>query len=279
MSAVLNHQAAVRDRYVLGYSQGEHERLIRQSEVWERATRQVLKQVGLGAGDHVLDVGCGPCEVMRLMGQFVGPDGQVTGLDVDGRVSVEAVERLNRSGPAIHRFIEKDVTQVSDIEGGPFDLVFARLLLFHLHDPVATLRRLWQSVRMGGVLLIMDYDTTGVRSTPQVPAVERALRLCNDAFRRCGRDIEIGARMPGMFVEAGVGVPDGCVVSSVILPAWPSTSMLRDVLTSLRPHILQHHLMDASALARLDGELHQAAATDSFMRWPDMVATWKRRTR
>ncbi|HKE96438.1 MAG TPA: class I SAM-dependent methyltransferase [Povalibacter sp.] len=279
MSAVLNHQAPARDQYILGHTQGEYERLIRQAEVWERATRQALRQVGLGAGDRALDVGCGPCDAMRLMAECVGPEGQVTGIDINGELGRHAIDRLNQTGPAIHNFVHGDISQMTRIEGGPFDLVFARLLLFHLRDPVATLRLLWRSVRMGGVLMIMDYDTTVMRSEPQIPAVERAMRLCNDTFRRNGRDIEVGVRMPGMFMEAGVGVPDACVVSSVMLPAHPSISMMRNLLTSLRPQIVQHRLSEVNALDRLDGELQLAAGSDSFMRWPDLIATWKRRTR
>ena len=44
------------------------------------------------------------------------------------------------------------------IPGGPFDLVYARLLLFHVSDPVAVIRRLWDVVAPGGHLIVHDYD-------------------------------------------------------------------------------------------------------------------------
>lgn len=81
--------------------------------------------------------------------------------------------------------------------------------------------------------------------------------------------------MPCLFGEAGVGTPDGCDVTSVILPAAPSTAMLRELLSSLRPLVLRSRLADMNALENLDRELQVASATPAFLRWPDMVSTWK----
>ena len=54
--------------------------------------------------------------------------------------------------------------------GAPFDLVYARLLLFHLPQRVAVLRRLWEAVAPGGHLLVQDYDLRGVSALPALAA-------------------------------------------------------------------------------------------------------------
>ncbi len=277
MRAAVEHRESALDAYVLGRTQREYERLTRQAQVWEPVTRQALERAGLAAGHSVLDVGCGSCDVMRLMAERVGATGRVVGMDVDAVLAGHAIEQLSQTGPDVYSFIMGDIAEVTRINQAPFDLVFARLLLFHLADPVAALRRLWEWVRPGGTLLIMDYDITVTRSAAQIPVIERTLRLCNDAFRRCGRDIEIGTRIPSLFIEAGIGSPDACTVSSVMLPAAPSTHMLGDLLDSLRPQILRHRLADQHALTRLEFDLRAAAGSDSFMRWPDLTATWKRK--
>ena len=263
--------------YVLGRTQAEYERLVRQSQVWEAATAQALDLVGLTKGQRALDVGCGTGDVMRLMADRVGPEGEIVGMDVDARIGRHGVEQLRRKHPGQYQFVEADVTQTQFLEQGPFDLVFARLLLFHLRDPANTLRRLWRWVRPGGALLIMDYDTTGARSVPWVPAIQAAARLINDAFAHSGRDIEIGTRIPTLMRTAGIGTCDGCVVSSVMLPARPSARMLRDVLVSLRPRIIETQLETADVMDCMLDELDRAAESDCFMRWPDLIATWKRK--
>lgn len=263
------------DDYALGFTAREYQRMVVQSRVWEPSTRLALDRVGLTAGARALDVGCGPGEAMRLMAERVAATGSVIGMDLDADLGAVTLEALRRRGPDVYRFVAGDISQVQSVSGGPFDLVFARLLLFHMHQPAHILQRLWEWVKPGGVLLVMDYDTTGIRSLPQHPAIERSLRLITDAFRRAGRDIEIGSRMPCLFGEAGVGTPDGCDVTSVILPAAPSTAMLRELLSSLRPLVLRSRLADVNALENLDRELQVASATPAFLRWPDMVSTWK----
>ena len=57
---------------------------------------------------------------MRLMGEFVGPLGQVTGLDRDARAGREAIERLVATGTSRCRFIEADMESTSEIGGELF---------------------------------------------------------------------------------------------------------------------------------------------------------------
>ena len=84
--------------YALGRTPEEYERLRAQSRVWEAATARLFDQVGLGAGARCLDAGCGPGETMRTMAQRVGPDGHVTGVDVDAPLGAQAVSSLHAAG-------------------------------------------------------------------------------------------------------------------------------------------------------------------------------------
>ena len=265
------------DGYVLERGEREYRRLAVQSQVWDRTTRRALDQVSRRLDASALDVGCGTGDVMRLMSERISRAGCVTGLDIDARLEATLASKLRSHRSDAYRFVAGDVTEIDSVPGGPFDLVCARLLLFHLPDPAAVLKKLWSWVKQGGALLIMDYDITGARSCPQHPVIERALRLIGDAFRRAEQDIEIGTRMPELFVQAGIGTPDGCEVSSVIIPGAPSTTMLREVVASLRPSIVNACLSDVSTLDRLERELSVGKFEHHFMRWPDMVATWKRK--
>src|SRR6516162_847709 len=127
--------------YVVGRTSGEYGRLRRQSELLDSITVSVLDRVGLGLGMRCLDVGCGPGEVMRLMAERVGPTGRVVGIDIDGKLGTEALSVLMSKGHGQCSFVEGGVESLEQIVSGPFDLVFARLLLIHLHDPILGLRR------------------------------------------------------------------------------------------------------------------------------------------
>ena len=112
---------------------------------------------------------------MRLLADFVGPTGRVIGVDSDKRVGEEGIDRLRSEGPDIFSFIQADLENLTQVRGAPFDLVFARLLVLHIADPVKTLRHFWDWVKPGGTLLVMDYDMTAARAITSNAIVDRAI--------------------------------------------------------------------------------------------------------
>ncbi len=72
------------DRYVGWFERGSLERLV--------------AALDLEQGETVLDVGCGPGSAVVALGERVGPDGTVIGLDVSGRMIDLARDRLEARG-------------------------------------------------------------------------------------------------------------------------------------------------------------------------------------
>lgn len=268
---------AGRDGYVLARTSEEYRRLVQQARLWAEATERALIKTGLGPGMSALDVGCGPGEVMRAMGRLVGADGSVTGLDIDAAIGTEALAVLSAEGPPIYRFAPFDLTGRAEAPGAPYDLVFARLVVFHMADQPAALRRLWNWVKPGGTLLVMEYDLSTARSDPPLAPIEVARKLVQRGFAAGGRDTEIGLHVPGHFVTAGIGAPDGCDVQSYILDAASVARMVAGVLSSLSSTIERAGLAKASEVSRLLADLAAVRPGDGFGRCPDMTATWKRK--
>ena len=172
-----------------------------------------MPRVGIGTGMSCLDVGCGPGEVMRLMAERVGASGRVTGPDNDGRVGQEAVGVLRATVAGQFEFIQADAETTGEPPGGPFDLVYARLLLIHLGDPVAMLRKMYAWTRPGGVLLVQDWDCRTMDILPRLATWAEFERVMYGVFDKAGRDPRIGAKLPLHFAAAGLGEPDGTDVA------------------------------------------------------------------
>src|SRR5215203_5424410 len=81
--------------YLLAGQASELERLQVQSRVWEPSGRALLGQLGSGDGLSALDVGCGCFGWLRILSAWVGPQGSVTGTDVDDTL-LEAARALVR---------------------------------------------------------------------------------------------------------------------------------------------------------------------------------------
>jgi SAM-dependent methyltransferase len=261
--------------YVLGRTSDEYRRLRMQSKLWELATARFLDAAGISAGMRCLDVGCGPGEVMRLLAERVGEDGSVTGVDVDGAIGREAIEVLRATVAAPVEFIEGDANK---LELPEFDVVYMRLVLMHHADPVAMLRRVWRSVAPGGLLIVQDYDTAGLDTWPRLSCWEEFVRVMDGVFDHTGGDTRCGFHLPGYFVDAGIGVPDGTDVAGVLAPIADTSGFLQASYSSALPAAIQLGITTQengdTCLAELD-----AAAADrtNHVRLPTLNGAYRRR--
>jgi SAM-dependent methyltransferase len=266
-----------RDGYALGRTAEEYKRLRAQARVWEAATGRLLDQVELAPGARCLDAGCGPGETMRLMAQRVGPAGHVCGIDVDRELGAQALAALHAAGHHQCTFEPADVLHAERIPGGPFDLVFARLLVFHLADPLAALRRLWDWVAPGGHLVVQDYDLRTSDVAPALDTMREFNRVVPAAFIGAGCDIHIGHRLPLLFADAGIGAPDGTDVAGRLEPLATTSAMLAAVYRSLLPVALQLGLTTEQRAAGWFHELARDTAEHAqhAVLWPLLIGAWK----
>ena len=267
--------------YALGRTAPEYERLRAQARAWEPATGRLLDQVGLGAGASCLDAGCGPGEVMRLMAERVGPQGRVLGADVDAPLGAAALAALHAAGHRQCDFAAHDLTAGEPVPGGPFDVVYARLLLFHLPRPAAVLARLWDAVGPGGHLVLQDYDLRSASVLPGLDSAAEMLRVIAGAFAAVGCDMQAGARLPQLFAEAGVGPPDGTDVAGRMEPLAVGRTYLERTFRSVLPGGVAHGVTTeadaAAALAAFDEDC--ARFPDRPVLWPLLIGAWKRKER
>jgi len=120
----------------------------------EVLTRALARSGVALAGRRVLDVGCG---TGFWTGYYVARGAQYTGVDI-AQVSVD---RLAERYPQ-QRFVRADVSD--GVPGGPYDLVNAFDVLYHITDDArwaAALRNLAAALAPGGRLLVTDVFSDG----------------------------------------------------------------------------------------------------------------------
>jgi SAM-dependent methyltransferase len=267
------------DRYALGRTSREHERLRAQARVWEAATGRLLDQADLAPGTSCLDAGCGPGETMRVLAQRTGPAGRVLGIDTDDALGAAALAMLHGTGHRNCDFLAHDLTADGPVPGGPFGVVYARLLLFHLPQRVAVLARLWDAVAPGGRLIVQDYDIRATGVLPALDSVDELLRVINGAFDAAGCDVSAGARLAQLFAQAGVGNPDGTDVAGRIEPLASGRALLEGSFRSVLPAAIDHGITTRTAaeaaLAAIDRDAGRFP--DRPVLWPLLIGAWKRK--
>ncbi|HET6830183.1 MAG TPA: class I SAM-dependent methyltransferase [Solirubrobacterales bacterium] len=104
-------------------------------------------------GERVLDIGCGLGETTIQLGELVGPDGEVVGIDAGERFIELARSEAPERGATNVSYEVGDV-QVADLGDG-FDLAFSRFGTMFCTNPVAALRNVRESLVPGGRLCMI----------------------------------------------------------------------------------------------------------------------------
>ncbi|WP_078888448.1 class I SAM-dependent methyltransferase [Streptomyces sclerotialus] len=109
-----------------------------------------VAELGLRAGDRVLDAGCGTGRALPALRAAVGPSGAVLGADLTPEM-LDAAVRAGRDAEAALMLADVSALPVRD---GALDAVFAAGLISHLAAPSRDLAELARAVRPGGRLAL-----------------------------------------------------------------------------------------------------------------------------
>jgi ubiquinone/menaquinone biosynthesis C-methylase UbiE len=129
--------------------------------------------MGLGRGDTVLDIACGPGNFSRRFAEIVGPEGLVVGIDASQTMLARGAADLARSGGDNLALVRGDATKLP-FKDGSFDATccFAALHLFA--DPFGALDEMRRVLGPSGRIALMTSVRRQLAPSPLKPLVERA---------------------------------------------------------------------------------------------------------
>jgi SAM-dependent methyltransferase len=117
-----------------------------------------------------------------------------------------ARREAERRGVANVTFRTADVRGWSEPAG--FDLVYCRLLLQHLPDPDDLLRRMWEAVGPGGVIVAEDADFDAAFCDPPNDGHAFWVRTFTTLIARHGGDPTFGRSLHRAFRDADIPEPE-----------------------------------------------------------------------
>src|SRR3954453_5791319 len=98
--------------YPLGYTDAEHERLIRQAARVAPISERFFREAGIERGQRVLDLGSGLGDVAMLVARLVGPTGEVVAIERDSNAVAKARARVTKAGFHNIKFEESNVNEI-----------------------------------------------------------------------------------------------------------------------------------------------------------------------
>ena len=130
---------------------------------------------------------------LRVLSEWVGPDGEVTGADIDEAMLAAAEQFVATEGLANVGLTQDDLF-ASKLEAASFDLVHARYQICPLgrgHEQMAKHMRV---ARPDGTMVLEEPDAGSWHFNPPAPALKRLVDLIGEASCSPG---ETGRRLEG----------------------------------------------------------------------------------
>jgi len=181
--------------------------------LYDANTIRHLKKRGVEEGWSCLEVAAGGGSIASWLCLRVGPSGQVVATDID--------PRFLQTLPHTNLEVRRHDIRVDELPASQFDLVHARLLLVHLPERERALRRMVESLKPGGWIVLEEFDALSLLPDPTVSPAEVDLKI-RHAFHeiltdrsvdlRCGRLLVHKLRAHGLVnigVEASVSLWGG----------------------------------------------------------------------
>lgn len=130
----------------------------------------VLDRAALEPGMRVMDIGCGTGASALLAAEKVGPQGQITGIDISEQFLDRARERKARARLGNLTFNFADA-QVTEFEAGRYDAMISRFGVMFFSDPIAAFANLSRALKPGGLMTFAAWGSLSENPWFKLPHV------------------------------------------------------------------------------------------------------------
>ena len=155
----------------------------------------------LAEGMHVLDIGCGTGAITRGIAEAVGPQGRVVGIDNNPKL-IERARAAHGDVPGLS-FECGDVYRLAYEK--QFDVVTCARVLVWLDRPAQALEQMKTCAKIGGRVLVADYNHEKIVWAPEPPPTMRSFYSAYLQWREdAGMDNQIADQLPELFAQAGL---------------------------------------------------------------------------
>jgi len=115
----------------------------------------ILSLLGLQPGMKVLDAGCGPGRLSIPAAQAIGPQGELTAMDLQPGMLARVQEKAQAAGRSNIRFMQAGLGE-GKLEKEVYDRAMLVTVLGEIPEQEAALKEIYAALKPGGILSITE---------------------------------------------------------------------------------------------------------------------------
>lgn len=214
--------------YVLGTHDAEIGRLNLQHGIWRELVQDCWRRAGIGHGQRVIDIGCGPGFASVDLADVVGAEGEVIGIERSERF-IEHAQALCKSRAFNNVTFQHADVMLDELTVQNADAIWCRWLAIFVSDPALLVQKMAAMVKPGGKLVFHEYvHYETYQSVPPSRYLEEFVRHVMASWRDFGGEPNVARTLPGHLAAAGCRILDTRPITFSAQPhqavwQWPAS--------------------------------------------------------
>ncbi len=248
--------SGLNNNYVLGNTSDEIDRLKIQSALFEPLTRDSLLKGGIQKGMRCCDIGCGPGEVTKMMGDMVGTSGKVIGFDINENYIKYCQISTKQKNVS---YVCDNIMTSKNLPAETFDVVYSRFMFVHLSNKANALQHMVRLTKKGGTIIVqeLDHAPDSWLSYPKRKSVDTLRKIYVKLVKNAGGDPYSGRKLYKLFVDQGLDSKIESYSPCLVMGHEPYNSLGWKIAQSLKPQILSLDLMDKKEFDDMSNDLKE----------------------
>ena len=197
-------------------------------------TNRLIKKAKIEEGMRILDVDCGTGAISVLIGDKVGKDGEIIGVDIDRNVIKAAQENIHNEKI---QFICADINNLPQL--GKFDRIIGRQVLMYHNEN--TIKKLLPFLIDDGNILFQESDKGKLLVQEDFPLHSKIQKLIWKTIEKEGGNTSIGSQLYQLFKESELIVEE--VFSEQVIQTSETGSDLGWQAKIMKPRMIKQDLV------------------------------------